>query len=79
MVGGIYFFHFLTPYNLIYFTSISKEHSVIVTCVQGSHVAVVNEDIYKVPAGFLSRKILFTSDFRKLRKLGIGILNRDTA
>jgi hypothetical protein len=78
MVGGMYFLHFLTPHNLSYLTSISKEQCVIFTCVQGSHVAVVNEDIYKVPDGFLSRKILFTSDFRKLRKLGIGILNGDT-
>jgi hypothetical protein len=69
MVAGMYFFHFLTPYNLSYLTSMSKKHCVIVTCVQGSRVAVVNE-IYKVPDGFLSRKILFTSDFRKLRKLG---------
>jgi len=78
MVGGIYFLHFLTPYNLSYLRSVSKEYCVIVTCVQGSHVAVVNEEIYKVSDGFLSRKILFTTDFRKLRKLGIGILNADT-
>jgi len=71
MVGGMYFLHFLIPYNLSYLTSVSKEHCVIVTCVQGSHVAVVSEEIYKVPDGFLSSKILFTSDFRKLRKLGI--------
>jgi len=48
------------------------------TCVQGSHVAVVKEEIYKVPDAFLSRKILCTSDFRKLKKLGIRILNGDT-
>jgi len=57
-------------------TSVSKEHCAVVTCVEGSYVAVVNEDIYKVPDGFLSRKILFTSDFRKLRKQ--KILNGDT-
>jgi hypothetical protein len=77
MVGGIYFLHFLTSYNVSYLTSVSKECCVIVTCVQGSNVAV-NEEIYKVSDGFLSRKILFTSDFGKLRKLGIGILNGDT-
>jgi hypothetical protein len=70
MVGGIYFLYILTPCNWSYLTSISKEHCVTVTCVQGSHIALVNKEIYKVPGGFLSRKILFTSDFRKLRKLG---------
>jgi len=78
MVRGMYFPHFLTPYNLSYLTSVTKEHSVIVACVQRSHVAVGNEEFYKVSDGFLSRKFLSTSDFRKLRKQGIGILNGDT-
>lgn len=56
MVGGMYFLHFLTPYNLSYLTSISKELRVIVTCVEGSHVAVVNEEIYKVPDDFFPGK-----------------------
>jgi hypothetical protein len=60
VIGGIYCLHFLISYYLSYLTSASKEHHVIITCVQGSHVAVVNEEIIKTQDGFLLRNILFT-------------------